>query len=254
VTPTYLHPDRLGSPRAATSASSALLWREIYDPFGVKLNGVADKIGYSGHAHDAETDFTYMQARFYDARLGRFLSTDPVDDGFSLYAYVRNDPINLVDVDGLQSAPTHSIRPYASTNGRNFGDWTIVRAAPGYKITWGDASKPATGLSPGAATDASKSFNFDVEAVEKGVEPNTVSIDSEGRVIPGDVEENDRIIAGPNVPLDTAGPVLGRPEADSIHPVETPPAESAAPSEAASEQDSGNPPMDMTPPPPLVFE
>jgi RHS repeat-associated protein len=100
-TPTYLHPDLLGSPRAATDAAKNVLWREIYDPYGVKLNGVADKVGYTGHAHDQETGYSYMQARFYDARVGRFLSTDPVDDEFNLYGYVGNDPLNKTDPLGL---------------------------------------------------------------------------------------------------------------------------------------------------------
>ncbi|WP_175597222.1 RHS repeat domain-containing protein [Peristeroidobacter soli] len=99
-TPTYLHPDALGSPRAATTSAKNVLWRETYDPYGVKLNGVPDKVGYTGHAHDWETGYTYMQARFYDAQVGRFLSTDPVDDGFNLYAYVGNDPLNAIDPTG----------------------------------------------------------------------------------------------------------------------------------------------------------
>jgi RHS repeat-associated protein len=101
TTPTYLHPDVLGSPRTATNASKNVLWSEIYDPFGVKLNGVPDKVGYTGHAHDQETNYTYMEARFYDAQVGRFLSTDPVDDEFNLYGYVRNDPFNLTDPSGM---------------------------------------------------------------------------------------------------------------------------------------------------------
>lgn len=66
----------------------------------MKLNGVSDKVGYTGHAYDEETSYTYMQARFYDAQVGRFLSTDPVDDDFNLYAYVKNDPLNATDPTG----------------------------------------------------------------------------------------------------------------------------------------------------------
>jgi len=105
TTPTYLHPDLLGSPRAATNPNRVVLWYETYDPYGVKLNGAPDKVGYTGHAYDQESDFTYMQARFYDARVGRFLSTDPVDDGFNLYAYVGNDPLNKTDPSGLCDDP-----------------------------------------------------------------------------------------------------------------------------------------------------
>jgi RHS repeat-associated protein len=106
TTPTYLHPDLLGSPRKATNQAKALLWSEHYDPYGLKLNGVAQKIGYTGHAHDAESGYTYMQARFYDPLVGRFLSTDPihfVDDNpftFNRYSYANNNPYRYTDPNG----------------------------------------------------------------------------------------------------------------------------------------------------------
>ncbi|MDB5972750.1 MAG: repeat-associated core domain protein [Hydrocarboniphaga sp.] len=106
-TPTYLHPDLLGSPRKATNASGATLWQEHYDPYGAKLNGVTDKVGYTGHAFDSESGLTYAQARFYDPLIGRFLSTDPVyfsDQNpftFNRYAYANNNPYRYTDPTGM---------------------------------------------------------------------------------------------------------------------------------------------------------
>jgi RHS repeat-associated protein len=108
TTVTWLHPDLLGSPRKATSATALILWTEHYDPWGKKLNGVAEKIGYTGHAHDAESGYAYMQARFYDPSVGRFLSTDPVhfqDDNpftFNRYAYANNNPYKYTDPTGRE--------------------------------------------------------------------------------------------------------------------------------------------------------
>jgi RHS repeat-associated protein len=67
------------------------------------MNGVAGKVGYTGHADDAESGLTYAQARYYDPVVGRFLSPDPVRlaDDFNLYAYVGNNPINATDPTGL---------------------------------------------------------------------------------------------------------------------------------------------------------
>ncbi len=106
TTATYLHPDLLGSPRKATSASGDIVWEEHYDPYGQKLNGVGEKIGYTGHAFDAESGLTYMQARFYDPAVGRFLSDDPVGFteasafSFSRYLYGNANPYRYADPNG----------------------------------------------------------------------------------------------------------------------------------------------------------
>jgi RHS repeat-associated protein len=66
-----------------------------------------DQADFTGHIHDNATGLSYMQARYYDPVLGRFLSHDPVtvfDTGdvrfFNRYAYTANDPVNHVDPDG----------------------------------------------------------------------------------------------------------------------------------------------------------
>ena len=81
----------------------------MYTPFGEKLNNPSanyDDTGFTGHIEDAASGLTYMQARYYDPRLGRFLSNDPVgfSEGgpayFNRYMYVANDPINMTDPTG----------------------------------------------------------------------------------------------------------------------------------------------------------
>jgi hypothetical protein len=49
----------------------------------------------------------YYRARYYDPKLGRFISEDPLglDAGVSFYAYVKNNPVNAIDPYGLRDCP-----------------------------------------------------------------------------------------------------------------------------------------------------
>ena len=49
----------------------------------------------------------YMRARYYDPSVGRFISEDPLGFGggdVNLSAYVRNNPVNRIDPNGLNPA------------------------------------------------------------------------------------------------------------------------------------------------------
>jgi RHS repeat-associated protein len=94
---------------AAIDGAGTVLWREDYLPFGATRQNPpsnTDDVGYTGHVQDAATGLTYMQARYYDPVVSRFLSPDPVGfstarpEMFNRYAYVGNDPINATDPDG----------------------------------------------------------------------------------------------------------------------------------------------------------
>ena len=108
--PEYLFTDHLGSPIMGAKADRTIVWKEQFAPFGEKLANPAaaeDNVGFTGHIQDS-TGLTYMQARYYDPVIGRFLSKDPVGftaggtDYFNRYAYVGNDPVNGTDPTGLE--------------------------------------------------------------------------------------------------------------------------------------------------------
>ncbi len=113
---TYYHNDVLGSPVLATAEDGSVLWRARYRPFGSRDQGggeyaasLANPVWYGGHERDAETGLTYMQARYYDPVLGRFLAADPAGftadnlHSFNRYAYANNNPYRYVDPDGRES-------------------------------------------------------------------------------------------------------------------------------------------------------
>jgi RHS repeat-associated protein len=77
-----------------------------YDVYGVKraTTGTATSrqgfVGSLGHITDTETGLIYMQARYYDPGLGRFISEDPEGSGDNWYIYRSDNPTNLTDPDG----------------------------------------------------------------------------------------------------------------------------------------------------------
>lgn len=103
----YIHTDALGSPVAVTNASGAVIERTVYEPYGLVVNrSLTDGPGYTGHVGDAVSGLNYMQQRYYDPALGRFLSIDPVGadssngNNFNRYWYANNNPYAFVDIEG----------------------------------------------------------------------------------------------------------------------------------------------------------
>lgn len=102
---TYLHSNPMGSMIAATDESGAQVWIKRYTPFGIEsrigeLQDSGSNHGFATHEFDAETSLVYMRARYYDPFIGRFYSSDVVEDGFNYYAYSANNPINFYDPSG----------------------------------------------------------------------------------------------------------------------------------------------------------
>jgi RHS repeat-associated protein len=100
----YYHADGIGSVIALSNQSGAKVESIGYDPFGNANSAsiVGNPYLFTGRTYDAETGLYYYRARYYDPRLGRFLSPDPIGHrgGVNLYAYVVNNPVNLVDPTG----------------------------------------------------------------------------------------------------------------------------------------------------------
>jgi RHS repeat-associated protein len=120
----YIHTDALGTPVAVTDANRNVIERSEYTPYGDLLNRAdADGPGYAGHVQDAATGLSYMQQRFYDPGIGRFLSRDPVTANpntganFNAYWYANNSPYSFKDPDGRESANVTLGLPWNNSGG-----------------------------------------------------------------------------------------------------------------------------------------
>jgi len=108
-TVTYFYTDPQGTPLAETDAQGNVIATFDYRPYGSQALGAPPKgPGYTGHVNDPDTGFVYMQARYYDPSIGRFLSVDPIGPapgalfGFNRFKYAANSPSNVIDPDGRQ--------------------------------------------------------------------------------------------------------------------------------------------------------
>ncbi len=106
----YFHAAQDGSISHVTDSSGAVVNEYIYDAFGNRISvteTVSNPYGFTAREYDPESGLYFYRARYYDPQAGRFISSDPI--GFAggdsnLYAYVFNDPANLVDPKGLSAA------------------------------------------------------------------------------------------------------------------------------------------------------
>jgi RHS repeat-associated protein len=105
----YYYTDPQGTPLAKTDANGTVISTYDYAPYGAPvagLSGAPNGPGYTGHVNDPDTGFVYMQARYYDPAVGRFLSIDPVPaspGNFNRYWYANNNPYKFIDPDGRDS-------------------------------------------------------------------------------------------------------------------------------------------------------
>lgn len=101
---TYYHADKNGSIIATSNSSGVVVNKYKYGPFGESLTLSGITHGYTGQKFESATGLYYFRMRHYNPVTGRFLQPDPIgaEGGMNLYAYVKNDPITLIDPLGLK--------------------------------------------------------------------------------------------------------------------------------------------------------
>jgi RHS repeat-associated protein len=96
--------DALGSVYGLVDPGTSLTAQYSYDAFGTRtpqLNQISTAWGFTGRRLDGELE--YARARYYDAQIGRFSSSDPAGmvDGPNRYLYTANAPTGATDPLGL---------------------------------------------------------------------------------------------------------------------------------------------------------
>lgn len=124
----YQHTDALGSLVAASDVNGVVGRRERMTAYGEPVDGVWDNgHGFAGHQNDSATKLVYMQQRYYDALVGRFLSNDPVGTSvesgynFNRYWYANNNTYKFKDPDGRQATVLPRIVPVPLPSGSSSG-------------------------------------------------------------------------------------------------------------------------------------
>jgi RHS repeat-associated protein len=113
----FYHNDVLGSPALITDEDGKITQRYLFEPFGSILasKGKNDNhFTFTGKEYDLESGLFYFGARYYDPKIGRFITEDLAEPDYenpqslNRYIYALNNPLKYVDPDGLVPTwPTH---------------------------------------------------------------------------------------------------------------------------------------------------
>jgi RHS repeat-associated protein len=123
----YYQYDGLGSVRQLTDNTGMVVAYYTYDAFGnliASTGSTTNAYGFTGEQQFGEADgLVFLRARYYDSRIGRFISRDPIlepmreGDNFlwplpsfldspqklNPYVYCVNNPVNIIDPTGKES-------------------------------------------------------------------------------------------------------------------------------------------------------
>lgn len=110
----------------AEKNQSGVYGKVYFDKIVLKVPGLKgnDSYDYTGKKEDEGTGLKYFGARFYDPEVGRFLTVDPKKDGMNWFVYCRDNPLIMIDPNGL--APVIVIDPGHGGKDTGSKNYTLV--------------------------------------------------------------------------------------------------------------------------------
>ena len=113
--------NRQGDVERVISADGTILASYTYDAWGNVLTSegtlaASNPIRYRGYYFDTETSLYYLQSRYYDPAVGRFINADGYTStdangllGANMFAYCENDPVSRFDPEGTDWRDTATV-------------------------------------------------------------------------------------------------------------------------------------------------
>jgi RHS repeat-associated protein len=102
----FRHTDALGSTRGITNSSQSATDGILLDAFGMNVSRTGSTptpfgfVGSEQYQSDPDSGLMLLGHRYYDPSIGRFITSDPVQDGTNWYAYCANRPTGATDPHG----------------------------------------------------------------------------------------------------------------------------------------------------------
>ena len=197
---TYLYVTNLqGDVVAILDTAGNAVVEYAYDAWGNLLSttgsmavtlGQYNPLRYRGYVYDTETGFYYLQSRYYDPELGRFINADILVStgqgllGNNMFAYCRNNPVNRKDTSGTYDVCNMD----TAENGSIFDDYANLRGGGG-GVSAGVAG--AVGAVVGTAVSAALVYSANKKKPVNLPSSKKVTIDMD-HVISGHTPGGDR--------------------------------------------------------------
>lgn len=124
----YLHNDVLGSPGIITNEAGEVVQRYTYEPFGsiIASEGITgNSYTFTGKEYDEEAGLYYYGARYYNPKLGRFITQDGytgLPDDERLLFGVEEDQYYRILAEGMESSSSQNRFIYVTNNPLRFVD------------------------------------------------------------------------------------------------------------------------------------